>query len=130
MEKIKVTQLKFKKYNGKRAVVIKLTNKSMIVISKNDDGKYGAKKVGGSALTIAETAEFVVAELVCCACVTYLDGGKKETMSMGEVSYAQTLATELFDWAAAGYAVGSGDEEEMQERCVEMCDHIAHFEDI
>lgn len=127
MEKIKVTQLEFKKYNGKRAVVIKLTNKSKIVISKDDNGKYGAKKVGGSALT---TAEFVVAELVCCACVTYLDGGKKETMSMGEVSYAQTLATERFDWAAAGYAVGSDDEEEMQERCTEMCDHIAHFEDI
>lgn len=127
MKKIQVTQLKFKKYNGKRAVVIKLTNKSMIVISKNDNGKYDAKKVGSSALT---TAEFVVAELVCCACVTYLDGGKKETMSMGEVSYAQTLATDRFDWAAAGYAVGSGDEEEMQERCITMCNSIAHFEDI
>lgn len=127
MKKIKVTQLKFKKYNGKRAVVIKLTNKSMIVIQKDEEGSINAKKVGGSLLT---NTEFIIAEIVCCACVTYLDGGKKETMSMGEISYAQTLATERFDWAAAGYAVGSGDEEEMQERCITMCNHIAHFEDI
>lgn len=130
MKKIMVTSIEFKENDGQRSVIMTLTNKSKIVISKNDNGKYGAKKVGGSVLTTAETAEFVVAELVCCACVTYLDGGKKETMSMSEISYAQTLATERFDWAAAGYTVGSGDEEEMQERCITMCNHIAHFEDI
>ncbi len=127
MKKIMVTSLKFKEYNGKRAVVIMLTNKSKIVISKDDNGEYNAKCVGKSALS---PTEYKLAELVCCACETYLDGGEKESMSYGEVSYAQALAAERFDWAAAGYAVGSGDEEEMQERCMEMCNSIAHFEDI
>jgi len=123
MKKIMVTSLKFKEYNGKRAVVIMLTNKSKIVISKDDNGEYNAKCIGKSKLS---PIEYLLAEQVCCACVTYLDGGEKETMSMKEMGYANALATERFDWAAAGYAVS----EDPNEMCTEMCDHIAHFEDI
>lgn len=118
-----VTSLKFKECNGKRAVVIMLTNGSKIVISKDDNGEYTAKCAEKSTLTAIEK---VIAELVCCACVTYLDGGEEETMSMGETIHANTLATERFDWAAAGYAVS----EDPNEMCSEMCNHIAHFEDI
>ncbi len=122
MKKLMVTSIEFKEHNGKRSVIMTLTNKSKIVISKNDKGEYKARHEDKSALN---PTEFKFAELVCCACVTYLDGGEKETMSMGEVSYANTLA-ERFDWAAAGYAVS----EDPNEMCNEMCNHIAHFEDI
>lgn len=118
-----VTSIEFKEHNGKRSVVITLTNKTKIVISRDDNGQHNAKCVGKSALT---QAEFLIAELVCCACVTYIDGGEKESMSYGEVSYAQALAAERFDWAAAGYE----ESEDVSEMCNEMCNHIAHFEDI
>lgn len=125
MKKILVTSIEFKtSESGARSIEFELNNNERCVLIPNSEG---VSSIMASKMT--RTIKNI-AYLVIRACASFLIGDKEETMSMGEMSHANTLATERFDWAAAGYAVGSGDEEEMQERCMEMCISIAHFEDI
>lgn len=125
MKKILVTSIEFKTADsGKRSIEFELSNNVRCTLIPDSKGVTSL-----SASTITRTIRDI-GYLIMRACASFLIGDEKETMSMSEISHAQTLATERFDWAAAGYAVGSGDEEEMQEQCITMCDLIAHFEDI
>lgn len=125
MKKILVTSIEFKTTDsGKRSIEFELSNNVKCTLIPDSKGVTSL-----SASTITRTIRDI-GYLIMRACASFLIGDEKETMSMNEVTNADRLARERFDWASAGYDVREGDEDEMNERCSEMCWHIAHFENI